>query len=76
LSKNNPLPTSRFTKNIGARQLRDMVDDAATFGTRSGNSIVYDFKRVIGTDPHGNPVTRLQVYLDADGYIRTSFPIK
>jgi hypothetical protein len=76
LSKKNPLPTSRFTKDIGARELSNMVDDAATYGTRNGNSIVHDFGRTIGTDPHGNPVTRLQVYLDNEGFVRTAYPIQ
>jgi RHS repeat-associated protein len=76
LSKKNPLPASRFTKDIGVRQLRDMVDEAATYGTRSGNSIIHDFKRVVGTDPHGNPVSRLQVYLDTNGHVRTVFPVR
>ena len=53
-----------------------MVDDAATYGVREGNSIVHDFKRVIGTDPHGNPVTRIQIFLDNEGYVRTAFPIQ
>jgi hypothetical protein len=67
------LQTSRFYKGMSVKDLRNLVDEAATYGTRAGNSITYDFGRVIGTDPHGNPATKIQIFLGKEG-IRTAYP--
>jgi RHS repeat-associated protein len=65
---------SRFSLGTSVRDVKNLVDEAVTNGTRSGNSIVYDFGRVIGTSPSGQMTTKLKIYLNSAGEVRTAFP--
>src|SRR5215831_7916298 len=67
-------PTSRFAEGTSLRNVRELVNEAAAKGTRIGNGITYDFGRTIGYDLQGNPTTRLQVYLNQAGEVRTAYP--
>jgi hypothetical protein len=65
---------SRFAQGTSLRNVRDFINEAAAKGTRSGKGITYDFGRVIGYNQQGNPTTRLQIWLNNVGEVRTAFP--
>ena len=71
----------RFSNGTGARQVRDMVSEAANRGERTWradgrSSIVHDFGRTIGTHRDGSAATRLQVHLNEAGEVMTAFPMR
>ena len=65
---------SKFSQGTSLRDVANMVDEAWVLGTRNGDEITYDFGRVIGTDPSGNPATRLRIYLNQESQVRSAFP--
>jgi hypothetical protein len=71
----------RFAEGTGAREIRAMVDEAATFGkttfqTSGRGEIIHDFGRQIGTHMDGSAASRLQVFFNEAGEVMTAFPIK
>jgi RHS repeat-associated protein len=71
---NSGAGVSKFAQGTSLRGLRGLVNEAVAKGTRSGNGIIYDFGRVIGTDLQGKPSTILQVWLNIAGEVRTAYP--
>jgi RHS repeat-associated protein len=71
----------KYAEGIGARAIRDMVNEAIARGTstpgRFGRTVFeHDFGRLIGTDIAGNPASRLRVVVEPNGDVVTAFPIK
>ena len=73
--------TSKFAQDIGARELRDIIHEAAASGNAwrvEGSSRVLDADivgRVIGTDPAGQPTSRIRVVVTEAGEVVTAYPI-
>ena len=67
---------SHFHEGITEQQLKDYVDEALRKGDidpTDPGKITYDLDKPIGTDPQGNPVTTITVYV-RDGVVNTAFP--
>lgn len=67
---------SHFHEGITDDQLKDYVEEALRKGdidAADPGKITYDLGRTIGTDPQGNPVTTITVYV-RDGVVNTAFP--
>lgn len=69
----------KFAQDMGARTIRDLINDAVANGASSagrfGRTVYdYDFGRVIGTDINGNPATSLRVVVAPNGSVVTAFP--
>lgn len=70
----------RFSQGTTARQIVDMVEEAAergrwVFNKQGRATIVHDFGRIIGTHQNGSPATRLKVHLNEAGEVQTAFPV-
>ena len=67
---------SRFHDGITEAQLKDYVEEALRKGDvdpGDPGKVTYDLGRTIGTDPQGNPVSTITVYV-RDGVVNTAFP--
>lgn len=58
-----------------------MILEATNNGThlpntksRKGSAVEYDFGRIIGTDPIGNPTSIMRVVFKPNGDVKTAFP--
>ena len=69
----------KFAEDMGARAIRDLVNEAIAKGAASADrfgrtAFEYDFGRVIGTDIGGNPANTLRVVVEPNGTVVTAFP--
>ncbi|WP_148613744.1 hypothetical protein [Nocardioides rubriscoriae] len=67
---------SHFHEGITEEQLKDYVGEALRKGDidpHDPGKITYDLGRTIGTDPQGNPVSTITVYV-RNGVVNTAFP--
>lgn len=72
----------KFVDGTNVSDLARMEDEAISFGKTTfnadgkGGSIIYDFRRKIGTHRTGSDANRLQLFFNERGEIMTAYPLE
>ncbi|MCP4990015.1 MAG: hypothetical protein GY928_29400 [Colwellia sp.] len=69
---------SKFSEGTRVKDIKLMVDQAATRGTSTqtqlGKTITHDFGRTIGTNRAGQSTSEIIIHIGNSGFVRTAYP--
>ena len=68
--------TSRFAPNTSEKTIQKYVEQAIRYGEKAGEGrYTYDLGQIIGRGENGDVTSKIYVYMQKDGWVRTAYPL-